>query len=116
VPIAVSGLGAGDNGTVSFSDGSHAPVVVEIVDGKLASRHVNLAGLNDGPIAITLHLNPDASNTEPTDVVSTATLDQDLGEQAALNVAVNGGSRSARRSRGQCRLRWRASSPTTVAP
>src|SRR5262249_7951686 len=36
-----------------------------------------LAGLNDGPITVTLHLNNDAAGNSFTNVVTTATLDQD---------------------------------------
>ena len=57
VPFAVGGLQSDYNGTVSFSDGSHAPVVVNIVNGLLSSTTANLGGLNDGAITATLHLN-----------------------------------------------------------
>jgi hypothetical protein len=78
VPFTVAGLQADDNGTVSFSDGSHAPVVVNIVNGAVSSTTVNLSGLNDGAITATLQLNSDAAGNAFTSVVTTATLDQDI--------------------------------------
>ena len=48
VPFTIAGLESDDNGSVSFSDGSHAPVVVTIVNGVPAASTVNLSGLNDG--------------------------------------------------------------------
>ena len=48
-----------------FSDGSHAPVVVAIVNGVPAATTVNLAGINDGAITATLHLNNDAAGNFP---------------------------------------------------
>jgi hypothetical protein len=90
VPFTVSGIEPDDSGTVSFSDGSHAPVVVAIVNGQVPAT-VDLSGLNDGAVTATLHLNPDASGNIFTDVIANATLDQDAGEQAALRLTVNGG-------------------------
>jgi hypothetical protein len=49
VPFTVAGLESDDNGTVSFSDGSHAPVVVNIVNGVPAASTVSLSGLNTAP-------------------------------------------------------------------
>jgi hypothetical protein len=77
VPFAASGFEADDNGSVSFSDGTHAPVVVNITNGVLSATTANLSGLNDGTIAATLHLKNDASGNSFTDVVTKATLDQD---------------------------------------
>ena len=80
-PFTVAGIESDDNGTVSFSDGTHTPVVVNIVNGVVAATAVNLAGLTDGTITATLHLNSDAAGNPFTNVVTTATLDQDSGEQ-----------------------------------
>jgi hypothetical protein len=77
VPFTLLGLQSDDNGTVSFSDGSHAPVVVNILKGLPAAPTVNLSGLNDGMISATLHLNNDAAGNSFTNVVTAATLDQD---------------------------------------
>jgi hypothetical protein len=77
VPFTASGFEADDNGTVSFSDGAHAPVVGNITNGVLSATTANLSGLNDGTITATLHLKNDAAGNSFTDVVATATLDQD---------------------------------------
>ena len=61
MPFTVGGLESDDNGSVSFSDGSHAPVAVTITNGVPAATTVNLSGLNDGAITATLHLNNDAA-------------------------------------------------------
>jgi hypothetical protein len=82
VPFTAAGYESDDNGSVSFSDGSHAPVVVNITNGMLAATTANLTGLNDGPITATLHLNNDAAGNSFTDVTTSATLDQDTGEQS----------------------------------
>jgi hypothetical protein len=92
VPFTIAGLESDDNGTVSFSDGSNTPVVVNIVNGVPSATKVNLSGLNEGPITVTLHLNNDAVGNSFTNVVTTASLDQDLGEQAGLKLTVNGGN------------------------
>jgi hypothetical protein len=92
VPFTVAGLETDDSGSVSFSDGSHAPVVVAIANGAPAATTANLAGLNDGTITATLHLNTDPSGNTFTDVATNATLDQDSTEQAALKLTVNGDS------------------------
>ena len=76
VPFTAVGFESDDNGSVSFSDGSHTPVVVNITNGVLAATTVNLAGLNDGTITATLLLNNDAAGNTSTNVVTTATLDQ----------------------------------------
>jgi hypothetical protein len=76
-PFTVQGIESDDNGTVSFSDGTHTPVVVNIVNGVLSATTANLGGLNDGTIKATLHLNNDAAGNSFTDLVTTATLDQD---------------------------------------
>ena len=73
MPFTVAGIESDDNGTVSFSDGSHAPVVVNIVNGVPAASTVNVSGLNDGAITATLHLNNDAAGNSFTNVVATAT-------------------------------------------
>jgi hypothetical protein len=91
VPFTVAGLETDDSGSVSFSDGSNTPVVVTITNGVLAATTANLAGLNDGTVAATLHLNTDPSGNTFTDVATNAALDQDSTEQAALSLAVNGG-------------------------
>jgi hypothetical protein len=90
VQFTVAGVEGDDNGSVSFSDGSHAPVTVNIVNGVQS-------GLNDGPITATLHLKNDAAGNSFTDVVTTATLDQDkvaetptLTMPSALNVLAGG--------------------------
>jgi hypothetical protein len=97
VPFTVAGVEKDDNGTVSFSDGSHAPVVVNIVNGVPAVSTVNLSGFNDGTITATLHLNNDTAGNSFTDVVATAVLDQDkvverpsLSTPSALTVAAGG--------------------------
>jgi hypothetical protein len=87
VPFTVNGIEADDSGTVSFSDGKHAPVVVNIVNGVPAAAVANLAGLSDSPITATLHLNNDAAGNSFTDVVVSATLDQDTNDQPAVTLA-----------------------------
>jgi hypothetical protein len=77
VPFTVAGIEGDDNGSVSFSDGTHAPVVVNITNGALSAATANLSGLNDGTITATLHLKNDAAGNSFTDVVTKATLDQD---------------------------------------
>ena len=91
VPFTVGGLESDDNGSVSFSDGSHPPVAVTITNGVIAATTANLTGLTDGTITATLHLNNDAAGNSFTNVITTATLDRDTGEQVALSLAVNGG-------------------------
>ena len=86
MPFTAVGFESDDNGSVSFSDGSHAPVVVSITNGVLATTTANLAGLNDGTITATLHLNNDAAGNSFTNVVATATLDRDIGEQAGAEI------------------------------
>ena len=70
MPFTVAGIESDDNGTVSFSDGSHAPVVVNIVNGVPAASTVNLSGFNDGTVTATLHLNNDAAGNSFTNVVA----------------------------------------------
>jgi hypothetical protein len=77
VPFTVGGIESDDSGTVSFSDGSHPAVVVNITNGAPAATTANLAGLNDGTITATLHLNNDAAGNSFTNVITNATLDQD---------------------------------------
>jgi autotransporter passenger strand-loop-strand repeat protein len=77
VPFTVGGPETDDNGTVSFSDGVHAAVVVDIVDGVPSAPATNLAGLNDGAITATLRLINDSAGNSFMDVVTGATLDQD---------------------------------------
>lgn len=86
VPFTAVGFESDDSGSVSFSDGSHAPVVVNISSGVLAATTANLTGLNDGPIAATLHLNNDAAGNSFTNVVTTVTLDQDKSFTPVLKV------------------------------
>jgi ABC-type iron transport system FetAB ATPase subunit len=97
VPFTVVGIESDDNGTMSFSDGSHAPVLVNIVNGVLSATTVNLSALNDGMITATLHLTNDAAGNTFTNVVTNATLDQDKVAEAptvtapsALTVAAGG--------------------------
>ena len=87
VPFTVGGLEADDSGTVAFSDGSHAPVVVNIVNGVPVVSTANLSGLTDGPITATLHLNNDAAGNSFTNVVASATLDQDINDQPTVTLA-----------------------------
>jgi hypothetical protein len=86
VPLTVTGIESDDNGTVTFSDGVNAPAVVTITNGQLAPT-ANLAGLNDGTITVTLHLNSDAAGNTFTDSVFHAVLDTDAGQAATLSVA-----------------------------
>jgi hypothetical protein len=86
VPFTAVGFESDDNGSVSFSDGSHAPVVVAITNGVLAATTANLAGLNDGPITGTLHLSNDAAGNSFTDVTTGATLDTDRAFTPVLKV------------------------------
>jgi hypothetical protein len=84
VPFTVAGIQPGDNGTVTFSDGTAADnVVVSIVNGVVASSTADLRGLTDGAITATLHLNPNAAGMTFTDVVNIATLDKDAGSVPA---------------------------------
>ena len=66
-------------------------MAVNVVNGVPAASTANLAGLNDGTITATLHLNNDAAGNSFTNVSANATLDRDTGEQAALLLTVNGG-------------------------
>jgi autotransporter passenger strand-loop-strand repeat protein len=85
VPFTVGGLQSDDSGTVSFGDGSHAAVVVNITNGVPAATTANLAGLTDGTITATLHLNNDAAGNSFTNVTAAATLDTDrLAEKPTL--------------------------------
>src|SRR5262249_57213612 len=79
-PFTVAGIESDDNGTVSFSDGTHAPVVVNIVNGVLSATTANLAGLNDGPVTVTLHLNNDAARSEEPRVGKKGTHQQDTDD------------------------------------
>jgi hypothetical protein len=97
VPFTIAGIESDDNGTVSFSDGSHAAVVVNIVNGAPAASTVNLSGLNDGTITATLHVNNDAAGNSFTNVITAATLDTDrlaetptLTAPSSLTVAARG--------------------------
>jgi hypothetical protein len=97
VPFTVAGIEGDDNGSVSFGDGTHAPVVVNITNGALSAASANLSGFNDGTITATLHLKNDAAGNSFTDVVTTATLDQDkvaetptLTMPSALSVLAGG--------------------------
>ncbi len=85
VPFTVGGLESDDSGTVGFSDGSHAAVVINITSGVLAASTANLAGLNEGSITATLHVNNDAASNSFTNVTANATLDTDrLSETPTL--------------------------------
>ena len=89
VPLAVSGIEADDNGTLTLSDGAPAHnIVVNITNGALSAATADVSGLIDGTITATLHLNNDAAGNSFTDVVATATLDRDIGEQAALKLKI----------------------------
>jgi hypothetical protein len=91
VPFTAVGFEPDDNGTVSFSDGSHDAVVVNITNGVPAATTANLAGLNDGPITATLHLNNDAAGNTFANVVTTATLDQVPATVTAMTASPNSG-------------------------
>src|SRR5215831_3510633 len=72
-------------------------VVVTIVNGALSAKTANLTRLNDGPITATLHLNNDAAGNSFSDIVASATLDQDkvaevptVSVPSAVTVAAGG--------------------------
>ena len=81
----VAGLESDDNGTITFSDGTHN-VVVNIVNGAPVSPSVNLSGLSDGPITATLSASDPAGSTF--NVTATARLDQDLDEHPTVAFAL----------------------------
>ena len=85
VQFTVNGLEPDDNGTITFSDGTHN-VVVNIVNGAPVSPSVNLSGLSDGPITATLSASDPAGNTF--NVTATARLDQDLDEHPTVAFAL----------------------------
>ena len=82
--FSVGGLDTDDNGTVTFSDGTHTQTV-NIVNGAAASSTVNLSGFTDGPITATLAASDAAGNTFGAS--ANATLDQDAGETATVSFA-----------------------------
>jgi hypothetical protein len=94
-PVAVSGLKSDDNGTLTFSDGNPADnQVLTIVNGVLNQSSVNLSLMKDGPVASTLTIT-DAANNAFSKSGNTVTLDQGLGEQTQLALAVDGGGTAA---------------------
>jgi hypothetical protein len=96
VSFTVAGLEPDDNGTVSFSDGSHAPVVIQIAGGAPSATTADLAGLNDGNITATLSLSADAAGNSFTPVTTDVVLDADLLAErptitARSKITLNGG-------------------------
>jgi hypothetical protein len=88
VPFTVGGVEADDSGKVTFGDGNPADdVVISIVNGAPVASTANLSGLTDGPITATLHVESDAAGNSFTDVVTTATLDQDTNDRPTLTLA-----------------------------
>jgi hypothetical protein len=82
VAFTIAGLGPQDTGTVTFTDKNNQIVQIS-VNGSQTSYAANLSALADGVITSSLAVDsfsPVAGNL--------ATLDQDLGEQAALNLTV----------------------------
>ncbi len=96
VAFGVNGLESDDSGTLTFSDGTHN-VVVTITDGQVitgtdnTTTTVNLASLADGTVTSTLALT-DAAGDSFGATGNAVTLDQDIGEQAALQLTANGGT------------------------
>ena len=84
VAFTLTGLDAGDSGSVTFSDGSG--IIADVaVNSNQTSYSANLSSLNDGTITSSLtitynEVKPVAGNS--------VTLDQDLDEQAALALSV----------------------------
>ncbi len=63
VAFVVLGLEADDNGTITFSDGTHAhDVIVNVVNGVPVSHTVNLSGMTSGVITATLSTIDPAGN------------------------------------------------------
>jgi hypothetical protein len=96
VPFTVAGLEPDDSGTVSFSDGSHAPVVINVAGGVPSATTADLAGLNDGNVTATLSLSADAGGNSFTPVTTDAVLDADLVAErpsmtARSKITLNGG-------------------------
>ncbi len=97
VAFSVSSFDDDESGTLTFSDDNSAHnVSLQVVQGT-SSRFllnnnpvsaVNLSGLTEGTITATLSVTDTAGNSE-TVTNSSVTLDKDLGEQAALKLAVN---------------------------
>jgi hypothetical protein len=82
--FTVTGLEPDDNGTITFSDGTHN-VVVNIVSGAAVSPSVNLSGMTDGLVTATLLVSDAAGNTFGAH--ASAQLDQDLNERPTLAFA-----------------------------
>jgi ABC-type iron transport system FetAB ATPase subunit len=92
VAFTAAGLDPEDTGTVTFTDANGKTVEVS-VNGGQTSYTANLTMLSDGAIASSLSVNPDpAGNTFTAVSGNGISFDQDLGEQAALGLTVNGNS------------------------
>ena len=85
VAFTLTGLDLGDAGSVTFTDGGGHTVVVSVSSSQ-ASYSANLASLADGTITSALTLIDNA--VEPV-AGNSVSLDQDLGEQAALSLSAD---------------------------
>jgi hypothetical protein len=92
VQFMVGGLDVEDTATVTFQDQLGATQTAQASANGTAAA--DLSGLADGTITASMQVVTDAAgNTfQPVSAGSTATLDRDAGEQAALSLTVNGGS------------------------
>ena len=95
VPFTIAGLLSDDTGLVTFRDGSGHRVEVA-VDGSQTTYTADLSTLSDGTIASSLQVATDAAGNSFAAVAGNAvTLEQDLAEQAALRLGVDGGAEGA---------------------
>ena len=95
VAFTVAGLQTGDKGVVTFTDADGHTVNVAVVGGQTAYV-ANLSSLADGAVGASLQVATDAGGNSFTPVSgNSVTLTQDLGEQSALSLTVDGGGNPA---------------------
>jgi hypothetical protein len=91
-PFTITGLELDDSGIVTFTDANGTAVQID-VNGIQTAYFADLSSLADGPITSTLAVNTDpVGNSFAAVAGNTVNLDQDSGEQLALNLTVNGNS------------------------
>jgi hypothetical protein len=92
VAFTIAGLDPEDTGKVTFTDSNGNTVPVG-VNGAQSSYTANLTSLADGPITSSLAVNTDPAGNPFTPIAgNSVSLDQDLDEQGALKLTVNGGA------------------------
>jgi hypothetical protein len=88
VAFSVAGLEPDDTGAVTFTDSANNTVTVNVAGGQTGYT-ANLSALDDGPITSSLQVAADPAGNSFTPVAGNpVTLDQDLGEQAALSLTI----------------------------